>query len=122
MKISDLKSSTTAEPASAILWTYFYLAQHYDYLNDTVKALQYINMAIEHTPTLIELFVGKGRIFKVFSYHGFLFYHYFFLNLYTNSTQETQLRLIAAWMKLNRSILPIVTSTQNVQSTCSEPI
>ena len=62
----DLDSSA-AEPASAVLWTYFYLAQHYDYLKDSVKALQYINMAIEHTPTLIELFVGKGRIFKVFS-------------------------------------------------------
>lgn len=55
-----------AEPASAILWTYFYLAQHYDFLKDYSKALHYINLAIEHTPTLIELFVCKGRIYKVF--------------------------------------------------------
>lgn len=53
------------EPASAILWTYYYLAQHYDHQKDSAKALQYINMAIEHTPTLIELFVTKGRIYKV---------------------------------------------------------
>lgn len=53
------------EPASALLWVYYYLAQHFDYLNHTEKALNYINAAIEHTPTLIELFVTKGRIYKV---------------------------------------------------------
>ncbi|CAH1123694.1 unnamed protein product [Ceutorhynchus assimilis] len=52
------------EPASAILWVYYYLAQHYDYLKQFEKALEYIETAIEHTPTLIELFVTKGRIFK----------------------------------------------------------
>lgn len=53
------------EPASALLWVYYYLAQHFDYLNQTEKALSYIDAAIEHTPTLIELFVTKGRIYKV---------------------------------------------------------
>lgn len=53
------------EPASCLLWVYYFLAQHYDYLNQTEKALSYINSAIEHTPTLIELFVTKGRIYKV---------------------------------------------------------
>lgn len=56
------------EPASALLWVYYYLAQHFDYLNQTEKALNYINAAIEHTPTLIELFVTKGRIYKVSNY------------------------------------------------------
>lgn len=53
------------EPASALLWVYYYLAQHYDFLKQTEKALSYIDAAIEHTPTLIELFVTKGRIYKV---------------------------------------------------------
>lgn len=53
------------EPASALLWAYYYLAQHYDHLCLTDKALDYINAAIDHTPTLIELFVTKGRIYKV---------------------------------------------------------
>lgn len=53
------------EPASALLWVYYYLAQHYDFLNLTEQALYYINAAIEHTPTLIELFVVKGKIYKV---------------------------------------------------------
>lgn len=52
------------EPASALLWTYYFLAQHYDHLRDTATALSYIDAAIEHTPTLIELFVAKGRIYK----------------------------------------------------------
>lgn len=56
------------EPASALLWTYYFLAQHYDYLGQTQKALEYINLAIDHTPTLIELFVTKGRIYKVKAY------------------------------------------------------
>jgi len=57
--------SSQKEPASALLWAYYYLAQHYDYLGNTEKALSYIDAAIEHTPTLIELFVTKGRIYKV---------------------------------------------------------
>lgn len=52
------------EPASALLWAYYYLAQHYDFLGNTDKALHYVNLAIDHTPTLIELFVCKGRIYK----------------------------------------------------------
>lgn len=65
LKLSSRLDSTVTEPASAILWTYFYLAQHYDYHKNSAKALHYINLAVEHTPTLIELFVAKGRIFKV---------------------------------------------------------
>lgn len=53
------------EPASALLWTYYYLAQHHDFLGNTELALSYIDAAIDHTPTLIELFVTKGRIYKV---------------------------------------------------------
>ncbi|KAG7304786.1 hypothetical protein JYU34_010151 [Plutella xylostella] len=51
-------------PASAILWVYYYAAQHYDWKKDTDRALEYIDMAIEHTPTLIDLFIMKGKIYK----------------------------------------------------------
>ncbi|GAB6026014.1 N-alpha-acetyltransferase 15, NatA auxiliary subunit [Chamberlinius hualienensis] len=61
MKSGELKSK---EPATALLWTYYYLAQHFDYLEKYAQALEYINTAIEHTPTLIELFIVKGRIYK----------------------------------------------------------
>ncbi|CAK9804652.1 N-alpha-acetyltransferase 15, NatA auxiliary subunit [Anthophora plagiata] len=61
---SDQEKYNPREPASALLWTYYYLAQHYDHLGLTEKALNEIDAAIEHTPTLIELFVTKGRIYK----------------------------------------------------------
>ncbi|XP_050682768.1 N-alpha-acetyltransferase 15, NatA auxiliary subunit [Leptidea sinapis] len=52
------------QPASALLWTYYFAAQHFDYKMDTARALSFIDAAIEHTPTLIELFIAKGRIYK----------------------------------------------------------
>ncbi|XP_011297851.1 N-alpha-acetyltransferase 15, NatA auxiliary subunit [Fopius arisanus] len=61
---NDAEKENPREPASALLWTYYYLAQHYDYLGDPEKALHEIDAALSHTPTLIELFVTKGRIYK----------------------------------------------------------
>lgn len=61
---SDCDAGSPKEPACALLWTYYFLAQHYDFLQDTEKAIFYIDAAIDHTPTLIELFVCKGRIYK----------------------------------------------------------
>ena len=52
------------EPATAMLWVLYYLAQHYDYKKDYDKAFEMVNAAIEHTPTLIELFLLKGKLYK----------------------------------------------------------
>jgi len=52
------------ESPTTLLWTYYYLAQHSDYKGDCQKALEYVNAAIDHTPTLIELFLLKGKIYK----------------------------------------------------------
>ncbi|XP_074100455.1 N-alpha-acetyltransferase 15/16 [Cotesia typhae] len=61
---SSAEIDNPREPASALLWTCYYLAQHYDFLGMTEKAFEEINAALSHTPTLIELFVTKGRIYK----------------------------------------------------------
>ncbi|XP_055911380.1 N-alpha-acetyltransferase 15, NatA auxiliary subunit [Eupeodes corollae] len=61
---ADCEQNKANEPASALLWTTLFLAQHYDFMRETEKALEFINIAIDHTPTLIELFVTKGRIYK----------------------------------------------------------
>ncbi len=53
------------EPATAELWVLYFLSQHYDHLGDFARALTLVEEAIEHTPTLIELFLLKGKIFKV---------------------------------------------------------
>ncbi|XP_011207127.2 N-alpha-acetyltransferase 16, NatA auxiliary subunit [Bactrocera dorsalis] len=60
----DADANLPVEPASALVWTALFLAQHYDYKRDTEHALEYVNAAIDHTPTLIELFMTKGRIYK----------------------------------------------------------
>ena len=41
------------EPATALLWLLYYMAQHFDYKREYQKALDTINEAIDHTPTLI---------------------------------------------------------------------
>jgi len=46
------------------VWAYYYLAQHYDYYENSDLALRYIEKAIQHTPTLIELFMSKAKILK----------------------------------------------------------
>lgn len=53
------------EPPTTLLWVQYYLAQHYDKIGQPSLALEYINAAIESTPTLIELFLVKAKIFKV---------------------------------------------------------
>ena len=52
------------EPPTCLLWTYYYVSQQYDAKEDYVAALELVNKAIEHTPTLIELFTLKGKIYK----------------------------------------------------------
>ncbi|KAF6069680.1 NMDA receptor-regulated protein 1 family protein [Candida albicans] len=46
------------------VWTCYYFAQHYLYQNDLTPASKYIDIAIEHSPTLVELYIIKARIIK----------------------------------------------------------
>lgn len=52
------------EPPTTLLWVQYYLAQHYDKISQPPLALEYINAAIESTPTVIELFLVKAKIYK----------------------------------------------------------
>ncbi|CAI0474475.1 unnamed protein product [Linum tenue] len=52
------------EPPSTLLWTLFYLAQHYDRRGQYDLALTKIDEAIAHTPTVIDLYSVKSRIMK----------------------------------------------------------
>ncbi|CAK5272671.1 unnamed protein product [Mycena citricolor] len=51
------------EPTS-YLWTLYFLAQHHSYLGHHQKALEVLEIALEHTPTLPELLMLKGRVLK----------------------------------------------------------
>ncbi|XP_057772972.1 N-terminal acetyltransferase A complex auxiliary subunit NAA15 [Salvia miltiorrhiza] len=52
------------EPPSTLMWILFYLAQHYDRRCQYDVALKKIDEAIEHTPTVIDLYSVKSRILK----------------------------------------------------------
>lgn len=50
--------------ASDFLWSACFLAQHFSKLGNQAKALKYIDEAIEHTPTLVELHLTRAKILK----------------------------------------------------------
>ncbi|XP_069544927.1 N-alpha-acetyltransferase 15, NatA auxiliary subunit-like, partial [Brachyistius frenatus] len=53
------------EPSTTLLWVQYFLSQHFDFLGRPNRALDYINMAIDNTPTLIQLFIIiKAKIYK----------------------------------------------------------
>ncbi|KAF7492371.1 N-alpha-acetyltransferase 16, NatA auxiliary subunit [Sarcoptes scabiei] len=52
------------ESATCILWVYYFLAQHFDALKEFSLAIYFVNQALIHTPTLIDIFVIKAKIFK----------------------------------------------------------
>lgn len=54
------------EPPTTLLWVQYFLAQHFDFTDRPNLALEYINAAIDSTPTLIELFLIKAKIYKVY--------------------------------------------------------
>ncbi|OWA49775.1 N-alpha-acetyltransferase 16, NatA auxiliary subunit [Hypsibius exemplaris] len=63
-QVSPQTSSDEDLPASTLLWTYYFLAQHSDQKRDYIKALEYVDLAIEHTPTLVESYSFKAKIYK----------------------------------------------------------
>lgn len=46
------------------IWTNYYLSQHFLFLKDFPKAQEYIDAALDHTPTLVEFYILKARILK----------------------------------------------------------
>eukprot|EP00913_Durusdinium_trenchii_P011646 g10937.t1 len=61
---SEPPKMSDEEPPTALLFTLMTLAEHFDFMGETHKALEYGNEAIEHTPTLVELYACKARIYK----------------------------------------------------------
>uniref|UniRef100_A0A7M4DWY1 N-alpha-acetyltransferase 16, NatA auxiliary subunit n=1 Tax=Crocodylus porosus TaxID=8502 RepID=A0A7M4DWY1_CROPO len=64
LKTCDLFENGEREPPTTLLWVRYFLAQHFDKLGQCSLALDYINAAIASTPTLIELFYLKAKIYK----------------------------------------------------------
>ncbi|KAK7097914.1 N-alpha-acetyltransferase 15, NatA auxiliary subunit-like [Littorina saxatilis] len=60
----DKEGSGDAEPATALLWVYYYLAHHFDQKRQLQRAMEFVDLGLEHTPLLIELYVLKAKIYK----------------------------------------------------------
>jgi len=52
------------EAPSVLLWTYFLISSHYDKLQNSEKAFAYLELAIAHTPTVIDLYLMKAQLYK----------------------------------------------------------
>ena len=46
------------------LWLLYFISNHYLFRRDVENALKYVNLAIEHTPTLLDLYTLKGKIYR----------------------------------------------------------
>lgn len=58
------ESEVPSLPPPVFVWASYFLAQHYLYLNDLSLASRHIDAALEHSPTLVELYILKARIVK----------------------------------------------------------
>nr|GEV96903.1 N-terminal acetyltransferase A complex auxiliary subunit NAA15-like isoform X2 [Tanacetum cinerariifolium] len=63
-KTGGFPERSEKEPPSTLMWTLFYLAQHYDRRAQYDMALAKIEEAMQHTPTVIDLYSVKSKILK----------------------------------------------------------
>ena len=66
-KLLHLTDTDTQVPTTFLYALSFY-GQHLDKVGEHDKALEILDEAIQHTPTLIELHVSKARVLKVKHY------------------------------------------------------
>lgn len=64
MSLNNGSDKATIDPTTSLLWTQYFLAQHYSKRGRNVKALEMIDTAIKHTPSLPDLYLFKARILK----------------------------------------------------------
>lgn len=61
---ASLDGSALPELPSTIVWVYYYLAKHFLVFNRSSDALDYVQKAIDHTPTLVDLYTLKAKVLK----------------------------------------------------------
>jgi len=64
---SEAEPEPKEESPMVIMWLWMLLANHYERNGMPEKALVHIDKAIEHTPSCVELYLCKARIYK---HHG----------------------------------------------------
>mmetsp|Transcript_16311 Transcript_16311/g.25210 ORF Transcript_16311/g.25210 Transcript_16311/m.25210 type:complete len:627 (+) Transcript_16311:395-2275(+) len=61
--VLDLADKEEQDPTIQF-WLYYFLSQHYFFLGNVEKSLEYINKAIEHTPTVMDIYTFKAKIMQ----------------------------------------------------------
>lgn len=64
VKNATFRGADKKEPPSCTLWACYLLAQHLDRTGDHAGALEQIKKAIDHTPTVIELYTLQAKVYK----------------------------------------------------------
>jgi len=65
LKANDcFAGSDIPQDPTILLWLLLFAASHFDQQGDYAKALELITEAIEHTPTLVEVYTVKAKIYK----------------------------------------------------------
>ncbi|CDO77958.1 hypothetical protein BN946_scf184971.g8 [Trametes cinnabarina] len=59
----DKPCPSSIDPATYV-WTLYFLAQHHSHLGRHQRALELLDTALAHTPTLPELYMFRGRVLK----------------------------------------------------------
>lgn len=63
--VTNISETSPSEADPAVhLWSLYFLAQHHSCLGRQERALELIDQALAHTPTLPDLFTCKARILK----------------------------------------------------------
>lgn len=64
IRAASLLDGTPSIDPTEYLWALYFLAQHYSFLEQHRKAIEMLDYAVAHTPTLPELYMAKAKIFK----------------------------------------------------------
>uniref|UniRef100_A0A7E4VXR6 TPR_REGION domain-containing protein n=1 Tax=Panagrellus redivivus TaxID=6233 RepID=A0A7E4VXR6_PANRE len=63
-KGQSLDGSDLAENPTTVMWTYYFIAHHFDEIKNYDEAEKFIEKAVAHSPTVVELYLSKARILK----------------------------------------------------------
>jgi Tfp pilus assembly protein PilF len=63
-KKNTLSGEDEEQDPTVELWLMYFLAQHNHFQRNFDKSIEYVNLAIAHTPTVVELCVLKAHIYK----------------------------------------------------------
>ena len=64
LTIIDIPAGVTETPTT-LVWAKYFLAQLYDHAGERERALAIVDQAIQHTPTFVDLYTCKAKIYKV---------------------------------------------------------